>query len=91
VDQSPRTPVETDPLFPSAALLSLSDPCGVQIALDHVPGPLRPFSATLGVPRPPDGKKHDTNASKWTVPTKGATSEDGTVVSVSVTDTNTDT
>jgi hypothetical protein len=39
-----------DPLMPVAALLPLCDTAaGGRLPLEHSPGPLRPFSATLGV------------------------------------------
>lgn len=56
-----------DPLFPATALLPLSDPGGVQLAIPHAPGPLRPFVATLGVTQRLDDKKHDTSATKTVV------------------------
>lgn len=80
-----------DPLFPSVKMLSLSDPGGVQYATEHTPGSLRPFSATLGVPRPLVAKNHDTTASKWTESTSAETSKDGIVVTDTVPDTKTDT
>ena len=80
----------SDPLFPSPALLPLNGPGGVQNTIEHTPGTLRPFVATLGVPRRLDGKKHDTSASKWTEPTNSETSHEGNVVTDTVTDTMTD-
>lgn len=80
-----------DPLFPSPALLPLSDPGGVQNTLEHTPGTLRPFIATLGVPRMGDDKKHDTTSTKWTEPTHRETSHEGKVVTDTITDTLTDT
>lgn len=80
-----------DPLFPSPALLPLSDPGGVQNTIEHTPGTLRPLAATLGVPRLPDGKKHDTTSTRWTDSTPGETSHEGNVVTDTVTDTYTDT
>lgn len=81
----------SDPLFPSPSLLSLSDAGGVQYTLAHTPGTLRPFVATLGVPRPLTAKKHDTTASKWSESTTGETSKDGVVITDTVPDTKTDT
>lgn len=79
-----------DPLFPSRALLPLCDPGGVQNTLEHTPGTLRPFAATLGVPRLRDDKKHDTTATRFTQPTNDETSHEGNVVTDTVTDTYTD-
>jgi hypothetical protein len=81
----------SDPLFPSPALLPLSDPGGMQCTIDHTPGPVRPFVTTLGVARPLDGKKHDTTSSRWTEGTDRETSKDGVVVTDTVPDTKTDT
>ncbi|MGH3570172.1 MAG: hypothetical protein ACRDRH_30025 [Pseudonocardia sp.] len=86
-----QVPRPADPLFPSPALLPLSDPGGVQNTLEHTPGALRPFAATLGVPRLGDDKKHDTTATRWTESTPGETSHEGNVVTDTVTDTYTDT
>jgi hypothetical protein len=80
-----------DPLFPQSTLLPLSHVGGVQLTIDNVPGQLRPFAATLGVPRPLDGKKHDTTSTSETKSTNSQTSKDGQVVTDTVSDTSTDT
>jgi hypothetical protein len=80
-----------DPLFPAPVLLALSEPGGVQYPLTHTPAVLRPFAATLGVPTPREGKKHDTTATRWTEVTQHDTSKDGQVIPDSVTVTHTDT
>lgn len=85
-----QVPRPADPLFPSPALLPLSDPGGVQNPLEHTPGTLRPFVATLGVPRLGDDKKHDTTSTSFTKPTNSQTSHEGNVVTDTVTDTYTD-
>lgn len=82
---------EYDPIFPITALLPLSDPGGVQMAIPHRPGLLRPFVATLGVPRRLDDKKHDTSATTSTRKTDSVTINDGTSVTDTVVDTTVDT
>jgi hypothetical protein len=86
----PNSAGQIDPLFPAAALMALSEPGGVQYPVEHVPGTLRPFAATLGVPAPRDGKKHDTTATRWNETKVQQTSKDGQVVPDSVTVTHTD-
>jgi hypothetical protein len=81
---------QVDPLFPGPALMALSDRGGVQSPVDHVPGRLRPFAATLGVPAPRDAKKHDTTGTRWNETRVQQTSKDGQVVPDSVTVTHTD-
>ncbi len=68
-----------DPLFPSAALLPLSDPGGGQVPLVGIPGPLRPLSAALGI-APIECGKHDTTASRWYEEDPTQKSDDGKVV-----------
>ena len=80
-----------DPLFPSVGMLPLSDSGGVQNTLAHSPGRLRPFSATLGVPRPLVFKNHDTTGTKFDEPSSGDTSKDGVVLTDTIPDTKTDT
>ncbi|MDQ3276173.1 MAG: hypothetical protein M3Q39_14410 [Actinomycetota bacterium] len=81
----------SDPLFPTTALLPLSAPGGVQVAIPHIPESLRPFIATLGVPwQLDDAKKHDTSATKSTYKTGGKTINDGTESDDSVVDSSTD-
>jgi hypothetical protein len=75
----PGVPEATDPLFPAPALLPLADAGGSYTPLDTVPGAARPFSATLGVPAPVEGKKHDTTASRWTEQKTTQRSIDGKV------------
>lgn len=80
----------SDPLFPTTALLPLSDAGGVQMAIPHAPGPLRPFIATLGVPQRLGDKKHDTSATKSTHSTNNRTINDGTSVPDTTVDTSVD-
>lgn len=81
----------SDPLFATTALLPLSAAGGVQMAIPHTPGELRPFIATLGVPtKTDDTKKHDTSATKSTYKTGGTTINDGTESDDSVVDTDVD-
>jgi hypothetical protein len=72
-------PEAMDPLFPAPALLPLAEAGGGYTPLATVPGPVRPFSATLGVPAPAEGKKHDTTASRWTEQKPTQRSSDGKV------------
>ena len=66
-----------DPLMPAAALLPLCDTAGGgRLPLEHSPGPLRPFSATLGVV-PIQCGKHDTTATKWDETETKPTNRDG--------------
>lgn len=66
-------------------------PGGVQETIPHIPGSLRPFVATLGVPRQlGDEKKHDTSATKSTYKTGGKTINDGTESDDSVVDSSVD-
>jgi len=53
-----------DVLFPARALLPLSAPGGGQRPLAHLPGPLRPLVASLGV-APLECGKHDTVGTRW--------------------------
>lgn len=80
----------SDPLFPPTALLPQSDPGGVRVLAPNRPGTLRPFAATLGVPRPIEGKQHDTTATSSTYRTNSETINDGTRSQDSVVDTNVD-
>jgi len=80
-----------DPLMPSAALLPLADTrCGGRLPIEHVPGSLRPFSATLGVV-PIECGKHDTTATRWDEKKTEETNRDGTVDIDTVTIPRTDT
>jgi len=72
-------PSTGDSLFPSAALLPLSDRGGGQIPLGGVPGRLRPLSAALGI-APIECGKHDTTASRWYEDDPTQKSDDGKVV-----------
>lgn len=85
-----RTP-PSDPLLPRAALLPLSDTGGVQHTTANKPGLLRPFVATLGVPRPLVVGKHNTTSTTLRSTTNSQTSRDGQVVGDTVSDTSTDT
>lgn len=80
----------SDPLYPATILLPMGSPGGVRVLLADIPGPLRPFAATLGVLSKPDGKKHDTTATKHTYQTNSETINDGTRSTDSVVDTDID-
>ncbi|MGH4017583.1 MAG: hypothetical protein ACRDSL_27405 [Pseudonocardiaceae bacterium] len=80
-----------DPLMPSAALLPLADTrCGGRLPIEHVPGSLRPFSATLGVV-PIECGKHDTTATRWDETKTEETNRDGRIDVDTVTIPRTDT
>jgi len=71
--------VASDPLVPPSALLPLADTRGGgQRPVEHVPGSLRPFSATLAVV-PIHCGKHDTTATKWDKTEETERSRDGVV------------
>jgi hypothetical protein len=71
--------VASDPLVPPFSLLPLTDTCGGgQRPIEHVPGPLRPFSATLAVVTIQCGK-HDTTATRWDKTEATERSRDGVV------------
>lgn len=71
--------VASDPLVPPAALLPLADTRGGgQRPIEHVPGSLRPFSATLAVV-PIRCGKHDTTATRWDKTEETERSRDGVV------------
>jgi hypothetical protein len=81
----------SDPLISSAVLLPLSDTaCGGRLPLKHVPGALRPFSATLGVV-PIQCGKHDTTGTKWDERKTEETNRDGRIDTDTVTIPRTDT
>ncbi len=80
----------SDPLFPHAGLLPLSEPGGGHVPLPHTPGPLRPFAATLAVPLPVDAKKHDTARTSRVVKQRTQRSDDGKVVQDTVSVIHTD-
>jgi len=77
------------PLFPGAALLPLSAPGGVTYPMEHTPGVLRPYSASLAVAMPPVGKHH-TGATRPATSSPTQRSDDGRVVPDSVSDTGSD-
>jgi hypothetical protein len=74
----------SDVVFPGAVTLPLCERAGGVVVIDHVPGLLRPFSATLGVSAPPSAKKHDTTASRWKEKQHSQTSKDGKTVTDTV-------
>lgn len=82
---------QSDPLFPASAALQLSGPGGLQHAVAHVPGVVRPFAATLAVPAPVEAKRHDTTATRNSTQDPTQRSYDGKVVPDTVPDTTTDT
>jgi hypothetical protein len=72
-------------------MLPLSEPGGLLYPVEHVPGTLRPFAATLAVSVPPEAKKHDTASTRNSTTETTQTSKDGTVVPDTLSDTTTDT
>lgn len=82
--------VPSDLLFPTKALLPLSEPGGGHYLLSHVPGVRRPLSAALGV-IPVEAGKHDTTATRWTEDKATQKSRDGVVEPDTVPITHTDT
>ena len=80
----------SDPLVPPSALLPLAAThCGGQRPVEHVPGSLRPFSATLAIVPLPCGKHH-TTATRWDKTEGTQKSRDGVVEPDSVVITQTD-
>ncbi len=77
------------PLFPSTALLPLSEPGGVSYPMPNTPGVLRPYSATLAVPMPLTGK-HNTSSTRPATSTSTQRSDDGRVVNDTQSDTGQD-
>ncbi|MGH8792169.1 MAG: hypothetical protein ACRDXX_05925 [Stackebrandtia sp.] len=68
------------PLFGHTELFALGEPGGVVYAMEHTPGPLRPFVATLAVPTPPTMKRHDTPDTSPATAKETERSHDGRVV-----------
>lgn len=79
-----------DPLFPSQAMLPLSEPGGVQYPITYTPGVLRPFAASLAVPPPVEAKKHDTASTRNATSNPTSYIADGKQVSDTVSDTTVD-
>ena len=68
-----------DPLFPTSCLWPLAERgCGYR-PMANIPGPLRPYSASLGI-APIECGKHDTTATRWTQEKATEESKDGEVV-----------
>ena len=83
------TPVVVVPLFPPAALLPLGERGGFTYPMEHTPGAVRPYVATLGVPMPITGKHNTTSTAPPTsIPTE--TSDDGKVYPDTSKDTGSD-
>jgi hypothetical protein len=77
------------PLFSSTALLPLSEPGGVSYPMEHTPGVLRPYAATLAVPLPRTGR-HNTTSTRPATSIATQRSDDGKVVPDSTADTGQD-
>lgn len=86
----PDHPAAPDPLFPGSLTLPLCEAGGVQYPLDHQPGKLRPFVATLAIAAPPTAKHH-TAGTRNSTSTKTGPNRDGGEESDTITDTTTDT
>lgn len=83
-------PSTQDTLFPSAALLPLSDIRGGQRPLHSAPGQLRPLPAALAVV-PIECGKHDTTSTRWTENDPTEVTDDGKVTKDTVPVVRTDT
>jgi hypothetical protein len=83
-------PLEPDPLFPTSGLWPLAERGGGYRPMANIPGPLRPYSASLGV-APIECGKHDTTATRWTQEKATEESKDGEVVPDTVSIVHTDT
>ncbi|HSV67486.1 MAG TPA: hypothetical protein VLJ59_16470 [Mycobacteriales bacterium] len=71
----------SDILFPASSLLPLAERGdGAYTPEIHVPGPLRPLSASLGVVVPIEAGKHATKRSRVTKAVPTEVSDDGNVV-----------
>lgn len=90
METSPIHPATPDPLFPGGATLPLCEVGGVQYPLDHRPGNLRPFVATLAVAAPSTAKHHTASTRNSTTQTT-APSRDGSEETDKISDTTTDT
>jgi hypothetical protein len=90
METSPHHPASPDPLFPGGVTLPLCEIGGVQYPLDHEPGNLRPFVATLAVAAPPTAKHHTASTRNSTTTITGP-NRDGGEESDKISDTTTDT
>lgn len=61
METSPIHSAAPDPLSPGGITLPLCEVGGVHYPIDHCPGNLRPFVATLAVAAPPTAKHHTTD------------------------------
>lgn len=86
----PVRPPAPDPLFPGSMTLPMCEAGGVQYPLDHRPGNLRPFVATLAIAAPP-AAKHHTASTRNNTSTITGPNHDGGEESDKITDTTTDT
>ncbi len=80
-----------DPLFPGGMTLPLCAVGGVQYPLNHRPGKLRPFVATLAVAAPPTAKHHTASTRNSTTETTYNQPDGEGGESDKVSDTTTDT
>lgn len=83
-------PVGSDPLFPAGGLWPVAERGGGYRPMANLAGPLRPYSATLGV-APIECGKHDITATRWNQEKATEESKDGEVVPDTVTIQHTDT
>jgi hypothetical protein len=90
MEPSPVRPAAPDPLFPGSATLPLCEAGGVQYPIDHRPGTLRPFVATLAVAASPTAKHRTTNTRNSTT-TQTKPNHDGGEETDTISDTTTDT
>lgn len=80
-----------DPLFPGSMTLPLCEAGGVQYPLDHQPGSLRPFVATLAIAAPPAAKHHTADTRNSTSKTTYNQPDGEGGQNDTITDTTTDT
>jgi hypothetical protein len=81
---------EPDPLFPASGLWPHAERGGGYRPMANIPGPLRPYSATLAV-APLECGKHDTTATRWSQDKATEECRDGEVIPDTVTIQHTDT
>lgn len=77
------------PLFAPSALLPMGEPGGVAYPMQHTPGELRPFGASLAVPMPQAGK-HSTDSTSPATKQATQRSDDGKVYPDTIPDTGSD-
>ncbi len=64
-------------MIPTRELFPLSENGSVVVAVEHEPGPVRPFAARLAAPVVPQAGKHDRQPTRSNYQTRSNTSMDG--------------